>query len=84
MLALIDPLHPDLDYLRADPSAGEKARAERGGVAPPVAAATQPAAVTVMGCCAMAREAAALVEAMPAQVTVRVNTDSQSDSKVIE
>lgn len=26
LLALIDPLHPDLDYLRADPEAGAKAR----------------------------------------------------------
>ena len=26
LLALIDPNHPDLDYLRADPSAGETAR----------------------------------------------------------
>ena len=27
--ALIDPLHPDLDYLRADPAAGAKAREGR-------------------------------------------------------
>lgn len=26
LLALIDPSHPDLDYLRADPAAGEVAR----------------------------------------------------------
>lgn len=26
LLALIDPLHPDLDYLRADPKCGEVAR----------------------------------------------------------
>ncbi|MFE3838918.1 hypothetical protein [Pseudogemmobacter sonorensis] len=31
MLALIDIKHPDLDYLRADPSAGVAARAEGGG-----------------------------------------------------
>ena len=47
LLALIDPLHPDLDYLRADQAAGEKARTDRGVVAPPVAAAPQPVAVTV-------------------------------------
>lgn len=47
LLAMIDQLHPDLDYLRADPSAGEKARAERGAVAPPVVAVPQPVAVTV-------------------------------------
>lgn len=30
-LALIDPLHPDLDYLRADPAAGAKAREANNG-----------------------------------------------------
>ena len=44
---MIDKLHPDLDYLRADPASGEKARADRGAVAPPVVAAPQPVAVTV-------------------------------------
>lgn len=29
LLALIDPLHPDLDYLRADPAAGQVARDAR-------------------------------------------------------
>ena len=34
LLALIDPLDPELDYLRADPASGEKARAElKGGAA---------------------------------------------------
>lgn len=28
---LIDPLHPDLDYLRAAPAAGAKAREARNG-----------------------------------------------------
>lgn len=30
LLALIDPMHPDLDYLRADPQAGIAAREGRG------------------------------------------------------
>lgn len=29
LLALIDPLHPDLDYLRADPASGAVERAKR-------------------------------------------------------
>lgn len=29
LLALIDPLHPDLDYLRSDPMAGKVLRDER-------------------------------------------------------
>lgn len=29
VLALIDPLHPDLDYLRADPASGAAERAKR-------------------------------------------------------
>lgn len=43
--SLIDPLHPDLDYLRADPASGDTARAARDA-APPKAssvAASQPA-----------------------------------------
>ena len=31
LTALIDPLHPDLDYLRADPAEGAKAREGRDG-----------------------------------------------------
>lgn len=42
LLALADHLHPDLDYLRADPASGEKARTDRGAVAPTVVAAPQP------------------------------------------
>lgn len=30
LLALIDPLHPDLDYLRSNPASGAVARAARG------------------------------------------------------
>ena len=30
LLALIDPLHPDLDYLRESPESGEVARLARG------------------------------------------------------
>jgi len=33
LLALIDPLHPDLDYLRADPASGAVERAKREEVA---------------------------------------------------
>ncbi len=33
LIALIDPLDPALDYLRQDPAAGEKARADRKGSA---------------------------------------------------
>lgn len=29
LLALVDPLHPDLDYLRADPASGAVERANR-------------------------------------------------------
>lgn len=31
MLALIDPLHPELDYLRADPTSAAAARESRHG-----------------------------------------------------
>ena len=31
LIALIDPLHPDLDYLRADPASGAAAREARNG-----------------------------------------------------
>ncbi|MBK5923804.1 hypothetical protein CCR90_08425 [Rhodovulum sulfidophilum] len=33
LLALIDPLHADLDYLRGDPASGEAARAEKEATA---------------------------------------------------
>lgn len=32
LMTLIDPLHPDLDYLRQDPNAGETARSERAAL----------------------------------------------------
>ncbi|MBL3587462.1 hypothetical protein JMM61_19130 [Rhodovulum sulfidophilum] len=35
LVALIDPLHADLDYLRIDPASGEAARAEKEASAAP-------------------------------------------------